>query len=222
MIKDFFIKKENIFITSIALVSIFCVVLGFLFLFLKTETNNGPRTIPSNVLEIKWKEYSSKLLDKKIQYPEYMYIQEQKESNGVGLTMSEFVPKEFLTYFSNQNHVSIYPTGIDNELFYAKTKLSDFTSSSKQEYVRIEYLTLDNKVWAVKLIPKITPKEWQSHGFIWIQTVVKAKELLCLKFGKTSVDENCDPYANQLPVYSGEVNDQFIRFGYEVVNKNTF
>lgn len=223
MIKDFFIKKENIFISGIALVSIFCVVLGFLFLFFKTDSSPGPRIIPNNVYDIKWDYFSSKILQEKIQYPEYMYISEQKESNGVGITMSEFEPKDFLTYFSNQNHVSIYPSGLDNQFFYAKTKESDYTSSTGQDYKKTEYFTTTNQIWAVMLVPKITPKNWQPRGFIWIQTDIKGKEVLCMSSNTKLINtDNCDPYSNQKPVYKGNVMGQFIRFGYEVINKNSF
>ena len=97
MIKDFFIKKENIFISIVAVISIFCVVLGFLFLFFKTESNQGPRIIPTSVENITWKNFLSKVLKNNIQYPEYMYVQEQKNETGVGLNISEFEPSEFLT-----------------------------------------------------------------------------------------------------------------------------
>ncbi len=223
MIKDFFIKKENIFISVVAIISIFCVVLGFLFLFLRAGETDGPRIIPSNVYEIKWTDFSSKIIKNKIQYPEYMHVNEQREVDGVGVTFSEFKPTEFLTYFSNQNHVSIYPSGIDNHLFYAKTRESDYTSSTNQDFTRTEYLTVDNQVWAVMLVPKITPENWQSRGFIWIQTAIKSKEVLCMnELDKVFSDENCDPYAKESPVYTGDVTDKFIRFGYELVNKNTF
>ncbi len=223
MIKDFFTKKENIFISGVALVSVFCIVLGFLFLFFKTDSSDGPRTIPTNIYEIIWNEFSSKLLDKKIQYPEYMYIEEQKKETGVGITMSEFEPKEFLTYFSNQNHISLYPSGLDNQFFYAKTRQSDFTSSMGQEFTRTEYLTTTGEIWAVMLVPKTTPSNWQPRGFIWIQSAIKTKEDLCMSgIGTILTEESCDPYTDQKPVYKGEVSGQFLRFGYEIVNKNSF
>jgi hypothetical protein len=223
MIKDFFIKKENVLISVIALVSIFCVVLGFLFLFFKSSSTTGPKVIPNTAADIQWETFSSKILDTKIQYPDYLYIEEQKESNGVGVTIAEFKPREFLTYFSNQNHVSFYPDGIDNQLFYGKTKQSEFTSATGQVFKQTEYLTADNKVWAVMLVPVVTPKMWQARGFIWIQTALKNKTIKCVsKAGEIIEDEVCDPYMDQLPVYNGEISGQFLKFGYEIVNKNTF
>jgi hypothetical protein len=223
MIKDFLVKKENIFIFLIALLSIVCIVVGFLFLFLKTDSIDGPKVIPNNVYEIKWKDFSSKILDKKIQYPDYMYIVEQKESTGVGVNISEFKSREFLNYFSNQNHVSLYPDGIDNQLFYGKTKSSEYTSSNGQVFSKTEYLTVDNKVWAVMLIPKITPPGWQVRGFVWIQSSIKNKENLCQSSkGVLTNGVSCDPYSGEQPIYKGEVSDQFMRFGYEIINKNSF
>lgn len=223
MIKDFFIKKENIFISVVAVISIFCVVLGFLFLFFNMDSKDGPRTIPNTVYEIKWKQFSSKILGKKIQYPEYMYIDEHQQENAVGLTITEFEPKDLLTYFSNQNNVSVYPLGLDTQFFYAIKKESDYTSSTGQEFGRIEYLTTKNQVWATMLTPKVAPKGWQSRGFIWIQSDIKNKTVLCMsKPNLILADENCDPYNNQMPIYQGEVAGQFMRFGYEIVNKNTF
>lgn len=223
MIKDFFIKKENIFIFIIALISICCVIAGFLFLFLKAQPMEGPRIIPNTVYEITWKDFSSKILDVKISYPEYMYIGEQRESNGVGITISEFKPREFLTYFSNQNHVSFYPDGIDNQLFYGKTKVSQYTSTHGQNFKRTEYLTVDGVVWAVMLVPQNTPSMWQPRGFIWIQSAVKSKEILCMSSKGVIINSAvCDPYADQQPVYQGTVSEQFIRYGYEVINKNKF
>lgn len=223
MIKDFFIKKENIFISLIALISIFCVVLGFLFLFFKTESKQGPRVIPNTIESITWEDFSSDILEKSIEYPEYMYVQEQKDETGVGLNISEFEPKEFLTYFSKQNHVSLYPSGIDNQLFYAKTKKSDYKSTTGQEFVRTEYFTTVNQVWAVMLVPKVTPTNWQSRGFIWIQSDLKNKEVLCMSDAGTLITPDvCDPYAKELPVYKGDVSKQFISFGYAIINKNSF
>jgi len=223
MIKDFFIKKENIVISIVAIVSVFFVVLGFLFLFLKTDSHEGPRVIPNTVEQITWESFSSDILDKKIEYPEYMYASEQRESTGVGVTLAEFEPRDFLTYFSNQNHVSIYPDGIDNQLFYGKVKQSTYTSAIKQEFTRTEYFTVDNKLWAVMLVPKKTPEGWQPRGFVWIQSEIKSKEMLCVS-SKGIVIKNvvCDPYAGEQPAYRGEVSEQFIKFGYEIINKNSF
>jgi hypothetical protein len=223
MIKDFFIKKENIFIIAVAVISVFFVVLGFLFLFFKSEPKDGPRIIPNTINDIVWDDFSSDILKKKIKYPEYMYISEQKEESGVGINITEFKPREFLTYFSNQNQVSVYPGGIDNQLFYGKTKVSEYTSSTGQKFTQTQYLTVNNEIWGVMLIPKDTPEGWQSRGFIWIQSSVKSKESLCLSSKGLLINNVvCDPYAGELPVYKGGVSDQFIRFGYEIINKNSF
>lgn len=223
MIKDFLIKKENIFIFCVALISIFFIVLGFLFLFFKTNSQGGPRVVPNLTSEIIWKDFSSKILKKDIEYPEYMYIGEQQDSLGVGVTLSEFKPKEFLTYFSNQNHVSIYPEGMDNQLFYGKTKDSEYTNSLGQNFLKTEYLTSGGIVWAVMLVPRETPSSWQTKGFIWIQSAIKNKETLCLSSGGILItDIVCDPYVGEEPVYRGDVSEQFIRFGYEIINKNSF
>lgn len=223
MIKDFFIKKENIFIFGIALVSIFFVTLGFLFLFFKTSSPEGPRVIPNSINEIVWKDFSSKILGKNIQYPEYMYIGEQKESTGVGISISEFKPKSFLTYFSNQNHVSVYPDGLDNQLFYGKTKESEYKTNEGQDFARTEFLTSDNLVWAVMLVPKKTPIGWQPRGFIWIQSSLKNKENFCMSpKGILIAGVSCDPYSGEKPIYKGDVSEQFIRLGYEIINKNLF
>lgn len=222
MIKDFFIKKENIFIFIVALVSIFCISLGFLFLFLKTGTKEGPRVIPNTVYDIVWADFSSDILDMKIKYPEYMFISEQREPTGVGITIAEFQPRDFLTYFSNQNHVSVYPDGIDNQLFYGKIKQTDYTSSTGQEFKRTEYLTVNNTVWAVMLTPK-NVKDWQPRGFIWIQSAIKNKKTFCMSSKGVLINHVvCDPYAGELPVYEGDISEQFIRFGYEIINKNSF
>ncbi len=223
MIKDFLIKKENIFIFLVAMLSTICIIVGFLFLFLKTDSTEGPRIIPNNVYEIKWKDFYSKVVKQKIQYPDYMYIGEQKENTGVGINISEFKPKDFLTYFSNQNHISIYPEGIDNQFFYGKTKKSEYTSSNGQNFSKTEYLTTDNQVWAVMLIPDKKPDNWQKQGFIWIQSSVTNKEVMCLSSRSVLIkDVICDPYSGEFPVYKGEVSDQFLRFGYEIINKNSF
>lgn len=222
MIKDFFTKKENIFIGIVAFVSIFFAILGFLFLFLDGKTTGGPRTIPNNIYEINWKNFDSDLLDQDIEYPEYMYITEQKTRESVGVTISEFEPRETLTYFSNQEHISFYPNGIDEPFFYGKTRESDFTSSGGQEYARTEYLTQDEEVWAVMLVPKITPKSWQTWGFVWIQTKISRREDNCItEKGAIITDIICNPYNGERIVYDGTLSSRIIKIGYEVINKNT-
>lgn len=223
MIRDFFIKKENIFIFVVAFISIFFVVLGFLFLFFKTDSSDGPRVIPNNVSEIVWESFSSKILGQKIEYPEYMYIKEEEKDGNFGLNITEFEPREFLNYFSNQNNVSFFPGGIDTPLFYGKIKESDYTSSTGQNYKRTEYLTIEDEVWAVMLIPTESHKEWQSRGFIWIQSKIQLKEQKCITDKGMIIDSlDCDPYTGQKMIYSGKVSDQFLRTGYEIINKNSF
>lgn len=223
MVKDFFTKKENIFIIVVAIISISFIVIGFSFLFLKQNSYTGPRTIPNTVEDIVWDTFQSKFFDMQIEYPEYMYIAEQKEEIGVGITLAEFKPREFLTYFSNQNHISLYPDGIDNQLFYGKTKKSEYVSKTGQVFAQTEYLTLSNEVWGVLLVPQKTPKYWQPRGFIWIQTHLANKESLCIS-SKGIVINNiiCDPYKGELPVYRGDISGEFLKFGYEVINKNSF
>jgi hypothetical protein len=222
MLKDFLLKKENLFIFSIAIVSVFFIIFGFLLLFFGNKSENV-RIIPATVYDISWGDFSSKIINSKIQYPEYMFIDEQKDDAGVGINISEFKTQEFLTYFSEQNHVSIYPEGMDNQLFYGKTRTSDYTSSTGQEYVQTEYLTIDNKIWAVMLAPKTIPEGWQSKGFIWIQEHIKNKEQLCISEKGILINNVvCDPYSGEQPVYRGEVSGKFIRFGYEIINKNSF
>jgi hypothetical protein len=223
MVKDFFIKKENIFIVSVALISITFIVIGFSFLFLKPNSYSGPRTIPNTVEDIVWTRFQSKFFETQIEYPEYMYIAEQKEEIGVGITLAEFKPREFLTYFSNQNHVSMYPDGIDNQLFYGKTKKSEYVSKTGQVFAQTEYLTLSNEVWGVLLVPQKTPKYWQPRGFIWIQTHLANKESLCISSGGIVINNIiCDPYKDELPVYRGTISGDFLEFGYEIINKNSF
>jgi hypothetical protein len=223
MIKDFFIKKETIFILLIAIISIFFVVLGFLFLFLKPDYENTPRTIPTDITSVTWKNFSSKLIDQKITYPEYMYINEQKTDFETAVTIAEFKPQNFLTYFSNQNHFSIYPEGSPSQFFYGKMQESEFTSSTGQTYKKIEYLTLDNVVWGVLLVPKERPSTWQSQGFIWMQTQIQNRELLCMSVsGVVTSDVDCNPYEGEKIVYKGIVTGQFLRLGYEIINKNKF
>ncbi len=223
MIQDFLKKKENIFIIGIAILSMSFVVIGFLFLFLRTNSDEGPRIIPDTVKDIVWTDFKSKFFDMKITYPEYLYISEQQEEIGVGITLAEFKPREFLTYFSNQNHVSFYPDGIDNQLFYGKAKTSEFVSKTGQIYAKTEYLTLSNQVWGIMLVPQKTPTRWQPRGFVWIQTQIKNKESLCIS--STGIVINnvlCDPYKGELPVYRGNIEGDFVTFGYEIINKNSF
>jgi hypothetical protein len=223
MIKEFFRKKENIFIILIAVVSLLFVLLGFLFLFFKSDPSDGPKRIPNSITDIVWESFDSKLISNKLQYPEHMHVSEQKEETGVGINVAEFEPREFLTYFSNQNHVSIYPGGIDVPLFYGKTRESEYTSSTNQSFMRTEYLTTDNQVWAVMLVPKEQYENWQARGFIWIQTRVQDRETMCLSNTGILIDSvDCDPFAGEKTVYSGTVSDKFIRVGYEIVNKNSF
>ena len=223
MVKDFFTKKENIFIIVIVVISISFIVIGFSFLFLKQNSYTGPRTIPNTVEDIVWDTFQSKFFDMQIEYPEYMYIAEQKEEIGVGITLAEFKPREFLTYFSNQNHISLYPDGIDNQLFYGKTKKSEYVSKTGQVFAQTEYLTLSNEVWGVLLVPQKTPKYWQPRGFIWIQTHLANKESLCISSQGIVINNIiCDPYKGELPVYRGDISGEFLKFGYEVINKNSF
>lgn len=223
MIKEFFIKKENILISLIAIISIFFIVLGFLFLFFRTKSSEGPRIIPNNAGEIVWKKFSSKLLDKKIKYPDYMFIDEQKEKSGVGINISEIEPKEFLTYFSNQNQVSIYPSGLDNELLYGKKRESEFKSKSGQVFRRTEFLTVDNKVWAVMLKSDKPLDNWDKQGFIWLQSEIENKKISCINDkGKVTESETCDPLSKQLPVYRGEISTRFMNIAYEIINNNSF
>lgn len=223
MITDFFKKRENIFITIIALISILFVITGYIFLFFDTKTKNGPKIIPNTVEEIVWKDFSSKVLGTKISYPNHFSVFEQKELNGVGITISEFESKSFVSYFSNQNHFSIYPEGIDNQFFYGKTKTSNFVSEDGREFSRTEYLTVDNKVWAIMLVPKEKPENWQNRGFIWIQSALRNKFSLCVSSKGVLIDNvECDPYSGELPIFRGEVSDQFINFSYEIINRNKF
>lgn len=222
MIKKLFIKKENIFILSIVLFSLLCIIVGFLLLFFRQESS-VPKNIPVNVYDIRWSVFDSDILNKKIQYPDYMFVTEQKNSSGVGLSISEVQNKSFLNYFSNQNHVSIYPEGMDNQLFYGKTKETEYTSSTGQKFKRTEYLTIDNKVWAIMLVPEDKTIFGETRGFIWIQSIIKKKESLCISSKGVLINNvTCDPYSGELPVYRGEVSQQFIRFGYEIINKNSF
>lgn len=223
MIKDFFVKKENIFIIVVALVSIFFVVLGFLFLFFRADNSTGPKVIPNSVSEIVWEDFSSKILDQRIEYPEYLHISEQREENGVGVTIAEFEPNQFLNYFSNQNHISFYPNGIDALFFYGKTKESDFVSETGQEYKRTEYLTTQGDVWGVMLVPKKKNEAWQDWGFVFIQTKIRNKEDKCMTESGLIIDSvSCDPYAGQKAVYSGTISGRFIDIGYAIVNRNSF
>lgn len=222
MIKNFFIKKENIFILFIALLSVFCIILGFLLLFFKADSNS-PKVVPLNIYDIKWTLFDSKILNKKFEYPDYMFVFEEKEVNGVGIIISEIKINTFLNYFSNQSHVSIYPEGLDNQLFYGKTKQSEYTSGTGQKFKRTEYLTTSNDIWAVMLVPEDNKMFGQTRGFIWIQSIIKKKESLCISSKGILINNvNCDPYSGELPVYKGEVSEQFIRFGYEIINKNSF
>jgi len=223
MIKDFFIKKENIFIALVAIISIFFVVLGFLFLFLRTSTNDGPRDIPNSLGEVTWKEFNSKIISQKIMYPEYLYVKEQKEQDGSKIMFAEFESADFLTHNSNQNHISIYPQGTDNPFFYAKTRETQYMSDSNQEYARTEYLTLDNDVWAIKLVPKLTPKDWLPRGFILIESKIRNRVQNCQSGSILLTDiATCDPYQDQKIVYSGELIDDFLNLGYKVIHKNIF
>jgi len=224
MIKEFFKKKETLFILVIATISIFFIVLGFLFLFFKSEYKNTPRVIPSNVESITWKNFFSKLLKTKISYPEYMHISEHENASGIGINIAEFKPQGFLTYFNNQNHVSLYPSGMDMQLYYAKTKESEFTNSLGQIFKKTEYLTLDDEVWAIMLVPQDTSNSlWQARGFIWIQTQIQNRQIFCMSSNNVIIsDVECDLFSGQKIIYDGNITGQFLRFGYEIINKNNF
>lgn len=207
----------------VAAICLVFVVVGFTFLFFGPTAVEGPRTIPSNTADIVWESYGSDLVSGKILYPDYMHISEQKKDTGVGVTIAEFEPREFLTYFSNQNHVSLYPGGIDTPFFYGKTKEDEYTSETGQQFARTEYLTTDDDVWAVMLVPKEKYKNWQDRGFIMIQARLRDREEYCMSEAGISSDRvDCDPFAGEKTVYSGTVSDQFISVGYEIVNKNSF
>ncbi len=222
MIKDFFIKKENIFIFVVALISIFFVVLGFLFLFFKTDSNTTARVIPNDVSEITWDKFGSKLLNQKFEYPDYLYVYEQEEGS-VGINITEFEVKTLLDYFSNQNHFSIFPSGIDMPLLYGKTKDSEYVSESGQKYKITEYVTIEEETWGTMFVPEVAYKDWQSKGFIWLQSKIQNKVEKCIT-DKGVILENvdCDVYQGQKVIYSGKVSDQFSRTGYEIINKNYF
>ena len=224
MIKEFLKKKETLAILIIAIASVFFIVLGFLLLFFNSDYKSTPRTIPSDVESITWKSFSSKILKQKIEYPEYMHISEYENIFSTGINIAEFKSQGFLTYFNNQNHVSFYPSGMDMQLYYAKTRESDFTNSLGQEFKKTEYLTLNDDVWAIMLIPQNTSNPlWQNKGFIWMQTQLQNKETLCMApSGVLISDIECDPFVNQKVVYDGIVTGQFLRFGYEIINKNSF
>lgn len=223
MMKDFFTKKENIFMIAIGVACLLLVLIGFLFLFFKPDTNEGPKKIPADASEIVWDTFSSDIISDKVEYPEHLYVGETEGQAGTGVTFAEFEPDEFLTYFSNQNHVSIYPGGISAPLAYGKTRENEYVSTSGQAYQRIEYLTSGDKIWGVMLVPKAQYKNWQSRGFIWIQARVMDRETLCVSESGDAIERvDCDPFIGQKTVYSGTVSDQFIRTGYEIVNKNSF
>lgn len=224
MIKEFFRKKETLFILGIALISVFFIILGFLFLFFKSEYRGAPRVIPTDTESISWKGFSSKLLKQKIQYPDYMYINEQESVDGTGINIAEFKPQGFLNYFNNQNHISLYPSGMEMDLYYGKIRESEFTNSEGQVFDRVEYLTLQDEVWAIMLTPQqATNSLWQSRGFVWMQTQIKNREILCMApTGVLISDVNCDPFGGQKIVYDGIITGQFLNFGYEIINKNSF
>src|SRR5690606_7635514 len=100
---------------------------------------------------------------------------------------------------------------------------SDYTSSTGQNFSRVEYLTEDKQVWAVMLIPKDVPSMWQPRGFIWIQAHIQNRKILCISGGKILIEDiECNPYNEEKIIYRGVVSDTFLRVGYEVVNKNIF
>jgi hypothetical protein len=223
MIRDFFTKKENIFTIAIATVCLVFIAFGFFFLFMRPDVSDGPKRIPNNVTDIVWAQLKSDLISNTLEYPEYMHVGEREDETGTAITLAEFEPRDVLTYFSNQNHVSIYPGGIAAPFFYGNTRESDFTSSSGQNYFRTEFLTRDDKVWAVMLVPKEQFEKWESRGFIWIQSRIRGREEVCVSDTGLVVDNvDCDPYSGQKTVYSGTVTNQFIQMGYEIVNKNIF
>ncbi len=223
MIKEFLTKKENIFIILIGVVSVFFVTLGFLFLFFNQDTDVGPQKIPSAVHEIVWDDFKSKILDQKISHPEHMIVNEYDQESGRGVSMVEFQEKGLMTYFDNHNHVSIYPTGLDTQFFYGTTRESEYVSDTKQEFIRTEYLTFDQRVWAVRLVPKSSFTKWQAPGFVWIQSRIGNREAVCMDQNDMLItSESCDPYLGQRIVYSGAVSDDFIEVGYEIVDKNYF
>lgn len=223
MMRDFFTKKENIFIIAIGAVCLLFVLLGFLFLFLRPDASDGPKRVPTDVSEIVWNTFDSDVISDKIEYPEHLYVTEHEDLSDTSVTFAEFEPEDFLTYFSNQNHISIYPDGISAPLSYGKTREDEYTSASGQSYRRIEHLTVDEDVWGIMLVPKATYKNWRSRGFIWIQARVRNRETLCMSESGVVMDSvDCDPFSGQKTVYSGTVSDQFIRTGYEIVNKNSF
>lgn len=223
MIKDFLAKKETILIFVIAIISIFFVALGFLFLFFKSDYELEPRIIPSTVESIVWESFSSKIIKQKIAYPEYMYIADIKNESQKVITLAEFEPYKELDFFSNQNHLAIYPEGADQQFFYGKTKESEFVSQTGQTYTQTEYLTVDNVTWAISLKPKQAPVSWQPQGFIWIQTQIQGKEMFCMgNTGLIASDVECDPFTGQKFLYDGVITGNFLKFGYEIINKNKF
>jgi hypothetical protein len=223
MIKDFFIKKETIFILLIAIISIFFIVLGFLFLFFKSNNESTPRTIPITADSIVWDTFSSKVLNQKIKYPEYMFIEDIKDDFEGSLMLSEFKPSRSLNLFSNQNHIAFYPNGSAQQFFYGKVKNSEFISETGQKYTITEYLTFTNDVWAVSFKPINTPSSWHSQGFIWVHTQIQNRELLCISnTGLIIRDVECDPYQGQKIIYDGKITGNFSKIAYEIINKNKF
>ncbi len=206
---------------AILFISIILIAIGFFLLFLRTDTQSELKKVQNNLNEIIWAEFSSDIFEKDILYPSYLYTITKKDNFLVGASFTERKTDELPTYFTNQNHISFYPEGIDNQFFYGKTKESQYTSATGQEYSRIEYLTNNDQVWAILLAPKDTPKGWQSKGFIWIQSFVKNKEQLCISQNGILISNiECDPYSGEQPIYKGEISQKFIDLGYEVINKN--
>lgn len=198
MIREFFANKENIFTIAISLACLVFVGFGFFFLFLRPDTSDGPRRIPNSVTDIVWADHDSGLISNILEYPEYMNVSERNDEAGSSITIAEFEPREPLTYFSNQNHVSVYPGGIAAPFFYGNTRESEFDSSSGQGYFRTEFLTRDDKVWAVMLVPKEQLEKWESKGFIWIQSRIREREEVCVSDTGLVVDSvDCDPYSGQ-------------------------
>lgn len=223
MIKEFFTKKENLFIIAVAALSLCCVVVGFIFLFLGPTQSQQPKTVPNDPSEIVWKKFNSDIVAGDIQYPEHLRISEREEEQATGITITDLAPREFLTYSTNQNHVSIYPKGVDELFFYGKTRQDEFTSATGQGFIRTEFLTQDDEVWAVSLSPKDQYKDWEQDGFVLIQARIGDRQDLCqTATGIVADAEDCNPYLGDKVLYDGTVTADFISLGYEILNNNTF
>lgn len=225
MIKEIFSAKENQFMLGLVLMSLVLIIFGLVFLFNDQNSDSGPRKIPNSEDEIVWIKFENKKFNFIAEYPKHFLVFEDDQKFGTVFNFYFDVKQSLLplTNLSEESHISVYPTGVpiggNPDTNFVS---SDYKNKNNIEFTIQEYKTYSGKTWAIKAIPKMTPKNWKEWGFIWISSKIKNQTFRCFD-GKIEITtDSCNPFEGDEFYKEGEVDDDIIKIGREFLDRINF